>query len=106
MKQLTGLEGFDWDKANLAKNWEKHQVTPWECEQVFFNMPLIVADDPAHSTVESRYYVLGQTDAERRLFIVFTVRKRRIRVISARDMSPKERSAYHEETQKKTDVQE
>ena len=106
MKQLSGLEGFDWDEANLAKNWEKHRVTPWECERAFFNMPLVVADDLTHSTVEPRYYVLGQTDAERRLFIVFTVRKRRIRVISARDMSPKERRAYHEETQKKTDVQE
>lgn len=106
MKKLSGLEGVDWDDANLAKNWEKHRVTPWECEQAFFNMPLVVADDLVHSTVEPRYYVLGQTDAERRLSIVFTVRKRRIRVISARDMSPKERRAYHEETQKNTDVQE
>ena len=106
MKPLAGLEGFDWDEANLAKNWEKHRVTPWECEQAFFNMPLVVADDLAHSTVEPRFYVLGQTDAGRRLFIVFTIRKWRIRVISARDMSPKERRAYHEETQKKTDVQE
>jgi len=106
MKNLSTLEGFDWDEANLAKNWDKHRVTPWECEQVFFNVPLVVADDPAHSRVEPRYYVLGQTDAERRLFIVFMIRKRRIRVISARDMSPKERRAYHDQTQKQTDVQE
>lgn len=106
MKKLLDLEGFDWDEANLAKNWEKHRVTPWECEQVFFNVPLVVADDLAHSTVEPRYYVLGETDAERRLFIVFTIRNRRIRVISARDMSPKERRTYHEQTQKQTDVQE
>ena len=106
MKNLATLEGFDWDEANLAKNWEKHRVTPWECEQAFFNVPLVVADDLVHSTVEPRYYVLGQTDAERRLFIVFTIRKRRIRVISARDMSPKERRAYHEQNQKQTDVQE
>lgn len=106
MKRLSGLEGFNWDGANLAKNWEKHRVTPWECEQAFFNVPLVVADDLAHSTVEPRYYVLGQTDAGRRLFIVFTTRKRRIRVISARDMSPKERRMYHAQTQTKTDVQE
>ena len=79
---------------------------PWECEQAFFNVPLIVADDLVHSTVEPRYYVLGQTDAERRLFIVFTIRKRRIRVISARDMSPKEGRTSHEQNQKQTDVQE
>jgi hypothetical protein len=106
MTQLPGVEGFNWDEANLAKNWEKHRVTPWECEQVFFNVPLVVADDLAHSTVEPRYYVLGQTDAERRLFIVFTIRRRRIRIISARDMSPKERRTYRDQTQKKTDVQE
>jgi len=106
MKLLSGREGFNWDEGNLAKNWEKHRVTPWECEQVFFNVPLVVADDRAHSTVEPRYYVLGRTDAGRRLFIIFTARKRRIRVISARDMSPKERRTYHEQTQEKTDIQE
>ncbi len=106
MVDLTALEGFDWDEANLAKNWEKHRVAPWECEQVFFNVPLVAADDLAHSTVEPRYYVLGQTEAGRRLFIVFTTRKRKIRVISARDMSPKERRAYNAQTQKETEVQE
>jgi uncharacterized DUF497 family protein len=106
MDRLLGLEGFDWNEANLTKNWEKHRVTPWECEQAFFNLPLVVADDAAHSTVEPHYYVLGQTDARRRLFLVFTIRERRIRVISARDMSAKERRTYHEQVEKKTDVQE
>ena len=106
MKRLSGVEGFDWNEANLTKNWEKHRVTPWECEQAFFNLPLVVAEDSAHSTVEARYYVLGQTDAGRRLFLVFTIRKRRIRVISARDMSAKERRTYDEQVKAKTDVQE
>lgn len=106
MDRLLGLEGFDWNEANLTKNWEKHRVTPWECEQVFFNLPLVVAEDAAHSKVEPRHYVLGQTDADRKLFLVFTVRKRRIRIISARDMSAKERRAYHEQVEEKADVQE
>jgi uncharacterized DUF497 family protein len=106
MNRLLGLEGFDWDEANLTKNWEKHHVTPWECEQVFFNLPLVVADDSAHSVTEARYYVLGQTDANRRLFLVFAIRKQKIRVISARDMSSKERRMYEEQGQAKTDVQE
>jgi uncharacterized DUF497 family protein len=97
MKRLLGLEGFDWNEANLTKNWEKHRVTPWECEQAFFNLPLVVAED---------YYVLGQTDTGRRLFLVFTTRKGRIRVISARDMSAKERRTYYEQVKTKTDVQE
>jgi uncharacterized DUF497 family protein len=106
MKRLLGLEGFDWNEANLTKNWEKHRVTPWECEQAFFNLPLVVAEDSAHSAIEARYYVLGQTDTGRRLFLVFTTRKGRIRVISARDMSAKERRTYYEQVKTKTDVQE
>ena len=106
MKRLFGLEGFDWNEANLTKNGGKRRVTPWECEQAFFNLPLVVADDSVHSAVEARYYVLGQTDAGRRLFLVFTTCKRRIRVISARDMSAKERRMYREQIKTKTDVQE
>ncbi|MBM4120979.1 MAG: BrnT family toxin [Nitrospira sp.] len=106
MDDLAQVEGFDWDEGNLRKNWERHHVTPWECEQVFFNRPLVVADDKTHSTQEARYYGLGQTDGERLLFLVFTVRGSRIRIISARDMSRKERSRYHEQAQKETEIQE
>jgi hypothetical protein len=106
MKRVLGLEGFDWDGANLTKNWEKHRVTPWECEQIFFNLPLVVTDDSAHSVTEARHYVLGQTDAGRRLFLVFTIRRKRVRVISARDMSVKERRTYDEQVKAKTGVQE
>jgi uncharacterized DUF497 family protein len=106
MNRLLELEGFDWDEANLAKNWEKHHVTPWECEQTFFNLPLVVAEDSAHSLTEARYYVLGQTDGGRKLFLVFTIRSKKVRVISARDMSVKERRMYDAQAESKTDVQE
>ena len=66
-------------------------MTPAECEQVFFNQPLIAAEDVRHSDRERRYYVLGRTDAERPLFVVFTLRGTLIRVISARDMNRNER---------------
>lgn len=91
---LPEFEGFDWDQGNIEKNWIDHQVSPQEAEQVFFNIPLLVADDQKHSRTEKRYLVLGQTDEDRCLFIAFTVRKRRIRVISARDMNRKERKVY------------
>ena len=86
--------GFDWDEGNVDKNWSKHRVSPFECEQVFFNQPVIVLPDPAHSNAQTRFYVLGRTDSERPLFVAFAVRKRKIRVISARDMTRKEREAY------------
>lgn len=65
-------------------------------EEVFFNLPLLLQPDPAHSQKEPRYYVLGHTIASRHLFIAFTVREDKIRVISARDMSKKERSIYEQ----------
>ena len=91
---LPEFEGFDWDEGNVTKNWESHRVTQQEAEQVFFNRPLIVTDDVKHSRTERRYYVLGQTDEDRALFVAFTVRGERIRVISARDMSRRERRVY------------
>jgi uncharacterized DUF497 family protein len=94
MINFAGLTGFDWDEGNRNKNWINHQVSSEECEEVFFNIPLLLQPDPAHSQKETRYYILGQTNAGRLLFIAFTLRSDKIRVISARDMSKKERTAY------------
>ncbi len=95
MIDLTQFEGFEWDAGNDTKNWKKHKVSWWECEEVFFNSPLLLGLDATHSKVEPRYYVLGTTDGERELFVAFVGRGKRIRVISARDMTPKERKIYH-----------
>jgi len=86
--------GFQWDAGNSKKNWISHQVTKSECEQIFFNQPLIFGNDDKHSEIEQRYFSLGQTDDGRFLFIVSTIRENLIRVISARDMSKKEREVY------------
>ena len=69
-------------------------MTPEEAEDVFFHEPLVVRSDVRHSKDEKRYYALGQTAAGRRLFIVFTVRRKLIRVISARDMNRNETETY------------
>lgn len=96
MKNLADCTGFQWDEYNATKIWEKHAVTPMESEQAFFNRPLIVADDAKHSQGEKRYYALGRTDAGRLLFLAFTIRRTLIRIISARDMSRKERKVYQQ----------
>ncbi|HDL53734.1 MAG TPA: BrnT family toxin, partial [Proteobacteria bacterium] len=62
------------DKANTLKNWEKHCVSPFECEQIFFNRPLVVHLSEGRSGEEERFYCLGQTDTRRMLFLVFTMR--------------------------------
>ena len=103
---LSYIEGFEWDKGNIGKNWERHKVTNIECEEVFFNEPLIVTKDEPHSIVEVRYFVLGKTDKERLLFIVFTIRGKKIRIISARDMSKKERRIYYEQIKEDSQIQE
>lgn len=97
MIDFEQITGFDWDDGNRQKNRDKHQVSTGECEQVFFNLPLLMQESPGRSPSELRYYVLGQTNAGRLLFIVFTVRKDKIRLISARDMSRKEREIYERE---------
>jgi uncharacterized DUF497 family protein len=94
MNKLLKATVFEWDDGNIDKNWIKHGVSPAECEQMFFNQPLVVADDDIHSGQEDRFYALGRTDANRLLFAVFTIRKNMIRVISARDVSAKERKVY------------
>ena len=93
-KVLEGVIGFDWDDGNRYKNEKKHQVRSVECEEVFFSKPLLLFADKKHSQNENRYYVLGKTRKNRKLFIVFVVRNNKIRVISARDMSKKEREIY------------
>ena len=93
-KIIENCTGFDWDEGNITKNWDKHEVSSGECEQIFFNKPLIVKRDSKHSQFENRYYVLGRTDSGRLLFAVFTVRGDKIRIISARDMTIAEAKRY------------
>lgn len=88
--------GFDWDEGNQNKNLNKHSIAHSECEQVFFNEPLLMFEDNKHSQIERRMYVLGKTDNHKKLFVAFTIRNKLIRVISARSMSKKERSIYEQ----------
>ena len=86
--------GFEWDSGNKNKNLKKHKVSDNECEQVFFNQPFICEFDQVHSDNEPRFYALGKTDSDRRLFLVYTVRNQLIRVISAREMNRNEKKYY------------
>ena len=95
--------GFAWDAGNRGKN-VKHRVSDEECEEVFFKLPLVWGPDEAHSQQEARYYVLGQTTAARRLLVVFTLRGTQIRVISARDMTRRERRFYDAAEEANPDV--
>ena len=94
--EFDNFVGFQWDRGNIDKNLIKHNVENWESEQVFFNKPLLVLEDPKHSIPEKRWAAFGKTDADRFLIVIFTKGGDLIRVISARDMNKKERKFYDE----------
>ncbi len=99
MIDLAAIEGFDWDDGNVRKSLNKHRVTQVEAEQVFAGEPML-AEDIKHSEEEVRFQALGETIEGRRLHVTFTLRgdRRKIRVISARDMNRKERAVYEQKT--------
>ncbi len=101
MFDLDRIVGFDWDDGNARKSVDRHGVGQAEAEQMFFRQPLIVAEDPRHSGGEPRFHGLGRTAEGRLLQVTFTVRGdgALLRVISARDMSRKERRIYEQATQ-------
>ena len=84
---------FDWDENNESKIVKKHGVNRQEAEQVFLNFNILMPDQ-SHSDVELRYGLFGQTDQGKILFIVFTLRKLRVRIISARSANKKEKEIY------------
>jgi len=91
---VAKCDGFEWDEGNRNKNWISHKVRELEAEEVFIGRPLRFSDDFIHSQNEGRYLALGKTKANRLLFLSFTIRGVKIRVISARDMNEKDKKRY------------
>lgn len=89
---LPDVVEFEWDEGNLS-HIKKHDVEPKEAESVFYNRSVFFFDEK-HSLQEDRYLAYGVNDLGRKLTIVFTFRKGRVRVISARDQSRKEGVVY------------
>ncbi len=81
---------FQWDQGNQNKNINKHQIANLEAEQVFLDRNKKILKDPLHSNGEKRYIILGTTKNNNRLFVAFTLRGKKIRVISARKLNKKE----------------
>lgn len=92
---LKGVGGFEWDKANIS-HIAVHDVTYEEAEDVFFDHKNVFKHDLKHSTVEKRFILIGKTQKKRLLYLIFTKRKNKIRVISARDINRREVKLYEE----------
>ena len=89
---------FIWDKGNKDKNWLKHRITNQESEEIFFDEEKKTFKDKLHSKGEERFRIVGKTRNDRLLFIAFTIRRNKVRIISARDINKKEVSLYEEKT--------
>lgn len=98
MIKLSAPIEFQWDKGNIDKNWKKHKVSDREGEEVFFDENKKIGPDVSHSKKERRYILLGKTKKGRILYTVFTLRNKKLRIISARDINQKERKLYEKST--------
>ena len=94
MKTLGSSIEFEWDEGNIDKNWVKHKVLNKEIEEVFFCNNRFIFKDELHSQKEKRLRDFGITKNKRKLLVIFTQRREKIRAISARDMNKKEMQFY------------
>ena len=85
---------FEWDEKKATANEHKHGVTFQEAAEVFGDDHSTTVPDPDHSVEEERFIIFGRSSAGRGLVVSFTERDGRIRLISARSMTPRERRAY------------
>lgn len=99
MKVKGRVVEFEWDKWNLDKSYVKHGIIPKEAEEVFISEEAFVVPDVKHSQKEDRFIILGKSVSGKNLFVVFTIRGDKVRVVSARRMHKKEVEKY-EKTKK------
>ncbi|MBI4409197.1 MAG: BrnT family toxin [Gemmatimonadetes bacterium] len=89
---------FEWDPTKAAENLKRHGVSFYEAATVFRDPLSIEVPDPDHSVHEERLLLIGASERHRLLVVSFTVRgENRIRIISARRATPRERRQYEEE---------
>jgi len=99
MKTLPEPIAFVWDRGNSKKNEHKHGVSDQESEEPFFDKKRKIFTDRVHSGKEERFRIVGESKNRRLLFVVFTIRKGGVRIISARDINKKEVYFYEKTTQ-------
>lgn len=90
------LNGFEWDPLKAAENLRKHRVSFEEAATIFFDPFALTIPDPDHSSSEDRFVTIGQSIKLRVLVVIHTDRKQRIRLISARKATARERGNYED----------
>lgn len=87
---------FEWDSEKARANEQSHEVTFAEASEIFDDDHSSSVRDPDHSLDEDRYLIFGVSKVGRHLVVSYTERGDRIRIISARPMTPRERRAYEQ----------
>jgi uncharacterized DUF497 family protein len=87
---------FEWDAAKAVRNLKKHGVSFEEAVSVFADPLALIYDDPDHSTSEKRAIIVGRSTQGALLVVGFTDRSDRVRIITARTATARERR-HHEE---------
>ncbi len=98
MIDLAKIKGFEWDNGNIDKSYSKHGITPNEAEEVFLDYDTLLLPDIEHSVHEERFKAIGKTSTGYILFLAYTVRGKKIRIISARLANKKERRLYEQKS--------
>lgn len=96
MLDLKNIVGFEWDKGNIDKSYRKHGITTNEAEEVFLDQEQLIFEDDKHSQKEKRFTIIGKIRKRSILFLSFTIRENKVRIISARKANVKERRKYEE----------
>ncbi|MDP2638115.1 MAG: BrnT family toxin [Candidatus Levybacteria bacterium] len=99
VSRLKGVVGFEWDDANI-EHIARHNVSPAEAEEVFFDINNVQDEDVRHSIAEDRFIIIGKIKEGRLLYQIFTKRRNKIRVISSRDINKKEVQLYEKKTRR------
>ena len=85
---------FEWDEEKSRLNYLKHGIRFETATHIFEDEDRMEFYDEAHSSEEDRYQTIGMVN--KILFVVYTERNDRIRLISAREATPMERRIYHD----------
>lgn len=104
MIDLKKIIGFEWDQGNIDKSYQKHGITTKDAEEVFLDKGIQIKRDFKHHETEERFIAIGKNLKAKDLFVVFTMRYSKIRIISARTANKKERRMYEEKTKTYTKI--
>ena len=104
MIDLRKIIGFEWDQGNIDKSYQKHGITTKDAEEVFLDKGIQIKRDFKHHETEERFIAIGKNLESKILFVIFTMRYSKIRIISARTANKKERRMYEEKTKTNTKI--